>query len=45
MESLGMKKEGILRDAAMTQAGPRDQVLLSILKEEFKPKLDLVFDE
>lgn len=45
MESLGMKKEGILRDAAITQAGPRDQVLLSILKEEFKPKLDLVFDE
>ena len=45
MESLGMKREGILRDAAMTTAGPQDQVILSVLKKEFKPKLDLVFDK
>ncbi|MEM0154435.1 MAG: GNAT family protein [Methanothrix sp.] len=45
MESLGMKQEGILRNAAITNAGPKDQVMLSILNGEFKPKLDLVFDE
>ena len=45
MESLGMKKEGILRNAAITKAGPQDQVILSILKEEFMPKFDLIFDE
>ena len=45
MESLGMKKEGILRSAAITNAGPQDQVILSILKDEYKQKLDLVFGE
>ncbi|MCL5680026.1 MAG: GNAT family N-acetyltransferase [Candidatus Marsarchaeota archaeon] len=45
MESLGMKKEGVLRNAAITKSGPQDLVLLSILNGEFSPRFDIVFKE
>ena len=45
MESLGMKKEGILRQSTITKTGPQDSVMLSILQNEFSQKFDLIFKE
>ncbi len=42
MKSLGMKEEGILRNAAVTAEGLKNQVMLSILSGEYKNDIDIV---